>query len=150
MPLCQQRHRLTTMHEVLSIKKWDSSDEYDDKLPDKNPKKINCKKEHIFSRPQKLLQIWRGCKINACVFFGLIWNNRSDRCEKKSFPKWAAFIIICHYSAYDKTWSIASLTLSSENGFSRKTSAPFSIAISRAVPNPEIMIIFISGYFFLT
>jgi hypothetical protein len=56
MPLCQQRHRLTTIHEVLSIKKCNTSDEYDAKLPDKTPKKLTAKKS-VFSQCAKPLQI---------------------------------------------------------------------------------------------
>ena len=53
MPLCQQRHRLTTIHEVLSIKKCNTSDEYDAKLPDKNPKKTKRKKGAHFLNAAK-------------------------------------------------------------------------------------------------
>ena len=48
MPLCQKRHRLNTIQEILSSKKCIPSDEYDAKLRVKNPKKINCQEAAYF------------------------------------------------------------------------------------------------------
>jgi hypothetical protein len=161
MPLCRHRHRLTTIHGVLgsknAIHRMNTSRNFLIKIPKKRIiKKINNYSvflsasvvpiiiKKISSKEDNIVTPITRCFVYICC----------DRCEKKQKAShkrsFNYFLITIRSNLQDKTWSIAWLTLSNENGFSRKTSAPFSIATSRAVPNPDIMMIFIFGYFFLT